>query len=61
MELNREVGEIKAQVRFMTQEVAEIKADVKSLLAFKWRMLGVAAFVAFVATLLVEIARAKGF
>lgn len=61
MELNREVGEIKQQVRYMTQELSEIKSDVKALLAFKWKILGFAGFAAFIATLLVELARANGF
>jgi len=58
-DLNREVGEIKQQVRYVSQEVSEIKSDVKSLLTFKWRILGFAACAAFIATLIVEIARAK--
>lgn len=40
MNLDREVGEIKTQVRFMTQDIHEIKADVKSLLAFRWKVYG---------------------
>lgn len=59
MSIDREVGEIKTQVRYMTQELSEIKSDVKSLLSFKWKILGFAGFAAFLATLIVELARAS--
>jgi hypothetical protein len=62
-DLNREVGEIKAQVRYMTQDVSEIKSDVKSLLADKWTRHGVsmvlAAFVSIIVSVGIEIARAR--
>jgi hypothetical protein len=56
-DLNREVGEIKAQVRHLTQDVHEIKTDVKALLAFKWRLMGFASFAAFLSTMIVELIR----
>ena len=63
IDLNREVGEIKEHVRFLTGDVSEIKSDVKKLLAFKWQIAGnmavIAGIVAFFATLLIEIARAR--
>jgi hypothetical protein len=58
-DLNREVGEIKQQVRYMTQDIHEIKSDVKALLSFKWRIMGFAGLAAFLATIIVELARAK--
>lgn len=58
-DLNREVGEIKQQVRFVTQEIHEIKSDVKELLSFKWRLVGFASFTAFMATMLAELVRGK--
>jgi len=57
-DINREVGELKMQARYMTQELAEIKADVKSLLQFKWRLAGFAACAAFIATMIAEVVRA---
>lgn len=56
-DLNREVGEIKAQVRFVTAELHEIKSDVKKLLAFKWQLTGFAMFGAFMATVVVDLIR----
>ncbi len=58
-DLNREVGEIKAQVRYITQNVIEIKSDVKELLSFKWRLVGFASFTAFMATMLAELLRSR--
>ena len=58
-DLNREVGEIKSQVRHLTAEVSEIKADVKELLEFKWRSIGFAGLAAFLATFFIEIVRAR--
>jgi hypothetical protein len=58
-DLNREMGEVKAQLRYHTQELHEIKSDVKALLQFKWRIAGFAAFAAFIATMAVEIVRGR--
>lgn len=48
--IDKKVGEVKKEIK---QDLAIIKADVKSLNQFKWRVTGVAGFVIF----LVEIAR----
>jgi hypothetical protein len=56
-DLNREVGEVKAQVRYLAQDVHEIKADVKSLLQFKFRVIGFASLAAFLATMVAELMR----
>lgn len=53
MELNREVGEIRTQLRFMTLTQHEMQKDIKSLLAFKWQILGVSSLASFVGASLV--------
>jgi len=51
-----EFGMIKEQLRWLAQDLHEIKTDVKNLNAFKFKVLGVAAL----AVCLIEIAKAKG-
>ena len=62
-DLNREVGEIKEQVRSITGDVSEIKSDVKKLLAFKWQIAGMVMVIStmctFIGGFLIEAARAK--
>jgi hypothetical protein len=58
-DMNREMGEIKAQVRHLSQDINEIKSDVKSLLEFKWRLIGFASITAFAATILAEMVRGR--
>lgn len=62
-DINREVGEIKTQVRFLTSDVSEIKADVKTILAFKWYMAGkmtvVGGAMALLGGLIAEIVKGK--
>lgn len=53
---NERLATVEAQLRFHTQELHEIKTDVKSLLAFKWKLIGVWGLI----VLVIEIARAKG-
>ena len=61
--MNREVGELRAQVRFLTSDIHEIKSDVKKLLAFKWQIAGmvivISAICTFIGGFLIEAARAK--
>lgn len=49
---------LEEQGRYVAREMAEIKADVKTLVKFRWQVYGVALLAAFLATSLVEIARA---
>lgn len=58
--LEIEVAKITENVNFMKSEVSEMKKDIKSLLAFKWRMVGFSICAAFLATFIVELLRAKG-
>lgn len=51
-----DVGIIKEQLRWMSQELHEIKTDVKNLNAFKFKIIGMAALCVVV----IEIARAAG-
>lgn len=48
------LGILKEQSRWIIQEIIEIKKDVKSLQAFKWKAMGAASLTAFLATILVE-------
>ncbi len=53
---NERLATVEAQCRWITQDVHEIKSDVKQLLAFKWKATGVMALILFA----VEFARAMG-
>lgn len=51
------LGELK-QFRSQTvTELKELKRDVKSLMAFRWRLVGAAGAASFLATLVVEFLR----
>lgn len=59
MEIERLLGKMEEFGRATDTRLNRIEVKVDDLLAFKWRILGFAAFAAFIATLLVEIARAR--
>ena len=37
------------------EDIREIKSDVKSLLKFKWQLMGIVTFISFVVSLLIAI------
>ena len=45
-------------VKFLINDVKEIKSDVKSLMKFRWMVMGGAIVASFVFTVLFEIAKA---
>jgi len=50
---------LEEQVKAMREDLHDLKADVKSLLEWRWKLYGVTGFIAFVVTVGVEaIARA---
>lgn len=51
-----DVGIIKEQLRWLSQELHEIKIEVKNLNAFKFKIIGMAAL----CVCMIEIARAWG-
>lgn len=51
------LGELKAFREQMTAEVHEIRRDVRSLMNFKWKIIGVSAAASFMVTIILELAR----
>lgn len=49
---------LEEQGRYVAREMAEIKSDIKVLLKFRWTFSGVTLLAVFLATTLVELARA---
>lgn len=60
-DINREVGELKMQARYMTQELAEIKKDVKLLVSRdsfqRGKMFVWSAIAAFAGLVTIELAK----
>jgi hypothetical protein len=52
---NERLAKLEVKQDALHADVSEIKKDVKSLLEFKWRIAGFAAFAAFMATTFIEL------
>ena len=42
-------------IEMITEDLREIKSDVKNLLKFKWQLMGIATFLSFVISLIVAL------
>ena len=56
---SRIIGKMEEKSRHTVCRLNRIEAKVDTLIEFKWKAIGFATFAAFVATMLVEIARAS--
>jgi hypothetical protein len=51
------LGELREFKRVMVEEMKEIKRDVKSLMHFRWKVIGIASLASFLATAIIEFLR----
>lgn len=51
------LGELKAFRKQTVRDLKELRGDVKSLMAFRWRVISLASAASFFATLVVELLR----
>lgn len=51
------LGELKEFKRQTLGEIRELRSDVKTLMSFKWKVIGVSGMLSFLATLAVELIR----
>ena len=58
-EIQNILGQLESSDRHFEERLNRIESKVDSLLEFKYRALGIAALAAFIATLSVEIVKAK--
>ena len=56
--VQRELATLTESSRRIAQEIHELRMDVKSLVRFKWQVIGFSICAAFIATTLAEFARA---
>lgn len=54
----RVIGKLEEYMNWSKAEISALRKDVQDLKQFKWKILGFAMCAAFVATLVVEIAKA---
>lgn len=57
MDSDRIVGKLEEQGRHFETRLNRIESKVDSLLEFKWKAMGMAVIIAFVATVIVEAAK----
>lgn len=54
-DIERSLGRMEGKIEAISTDLTEVKADVKSLNQFRWRVAGGAAILSFVLTGIVEV------
>jgi hypothetical protein len=52
--LNREVGELATEIKFLTKELIEIRRDIRTLLVFRWKLAGITSLAALTGGVSIE-------